>query len=53
MARLARLMLRLLAARARGTYRQTPFFDANGAPAVEVKVAEREAVAQAKRAVGA
>lgn len=53
MARLARLMLRLLAARARGAYRQTPFFDANGAPVVEVKVAEREAVAQAKRAVGA
>jgi hypothetical protein len=51
--RFARLMLRLLAARARGSYRQTPFFDANGAPVVEVKVAQREAVARARSAVGA
>lgn len=51
--RFARLMLRILAARARGAYRQTPFFDASGAPVVEVKVAEREAVARARSAVGA
>jgi hypothetical protein len=51
LARFARLMLRLLAARFTGAYRRTPFFDAAGSPAVTVEVASREAVAQARRAV--
>jgi hypothetical protein len=50
MARLARLMLRLAAARLRGRHTDTPFFDTQGKPVVEVTVAPREAVEAARRA---
>lgn len=52
MARFARLMLRLTASRLRGGYKATPLFDAQGRPVVEVKVAPRAAVEEARRAVG-
>lgn len=43
------MMLRLLLARLRGSYRVTPFFDAQGAPVVPVQVAPHEAVEAARR----
>ena len=43
------MMLRFLAARLRGGYRVTPFFDAHGVPVVPVQVAPRDAVDAARR----
>ena len=44
------LVLRLLGSRLRGGYRQTPFFDGNGAPVAPATVPPRAAVEQARRA---
>jgi len=52
-ARFGGLVVRLLAARLRGTYRASPFFDREGRPAVPVEVVPREKVEQARREVAA
>lgn len=52
MLRYAGLMLRLLASRVRGRFRQSPFFDAQGTPVVAVVVAPRETVNIARQAAG-
>jgi hypothetical protein len=52
MLRYAGLMLRLLASRVRGGWRESPFFDAQGAPVARVSVAPRETVAKARQAAG-
>ncbi len=51
MARLAGLMLRLIASRLHGGYRASPFFNALGVPVAEVVVAPRGSVDEARRAV--
>ena len=53
-ARFLRMALRLVAARVRGAYRKTPFFDGQGTPVAPVRVLERAELAAARqRADGA
>lgn len=50
MARFGGLALHLIASRLGGGYRQTPFFERNGAPVADVVVATRDEVEAARRA---